>query len=571
MGIVNALAPEVYSKIAAGEVVERPLSVVKELLENSLDAGASFIRIELEEGGKKKIRVRDDGSGFFPEDIGPAFSCHSTSKLVELDDFDRLTSLGFRGEALPSIAQVSRVTLVSSTSRSGLGMAIRLDSGGEISREETVCPKGTDLTVSDLFYNFPVRKRFLKSERAELNAVLRYVEQLALAYWTIGFSLSHNDRDLFSFPAVNSLQDRIYQVFGREFLDGLMPLETSKGQSWRLRGWVSKPGKGGRDRQRQFFFVNGRNVREKTLMAAFNQAYAGSLEKGYQAQGILLIELPGHEIDVNIHPMKLEIKFADNQAVFAWIYRSLMSVLREKGTSSGDLATELPASSRPIAGAVSEPDSARSFNFVSDPFEQRSPRPDSGLYTAQRSSFRLLGQFLHSYVVVEKEGELLLVDQHNAHETVIYHRLQKQIKKNGRIPSAVTLFPVLCELSPREWAQYEERKDDLGKLGYDLEPLGERALSIRAYPAEIRDSQARDTLLALLCEEVTDEKSIVPGRLATIACKSAIKVNHPLHDLEMVRLLDDFFQLEQRDFCPHGRPVVVALNSDEIEKRLKRR
>ncbi len=571
MGIVKALPHEVYSKIAAGEVVERPLSVVKELVENSLDAQAKVIRIELDEGGKKKIRISDDGCGFFPDDIAPAFSRHSTSKIQNLEDFDRLKSLGFRGEALPSIAQVSRIFLTSSTEHSGLGVAVSMDCQGEKSREETICQRGTDLTVSDLFYNFPVRKRFLKSERTELNAILRYTEQLALAYWTVTFSLSHNGRELFSFPAVHSLRDRIYQVFGREFLEGLMPLENERGQVWRMNGWISKPGKGGRDRQRQFFFVNGRNVREKTLMAAFNQAYKGALEKDRQPQGVLLLNVPAHEIDVNIHPMKLEIKFADNQALFSWVYRSLISTLRGEPALVSEPVNRLSGLVRraDASGTITSLNRMNSaqVGWIAEPSSHSEP----SLFTQKDEEYRILGQFVNSYIIVEKDRELLLVDQHNAHETVIYNRLLRQVDGEGRITSAATLFPILCELSPREWAQYEERKEALGQLGYELEPLGDRVLSIRSYPAEISDTQARETLQALLNDnEECGEKS-VPAKLATLACKSAIKVNHPLSEQEMKRLLTDFFTLEQHDYCPHGRPIVVALSMEEVEKRLKRK
>lgn len=573
MGIVKALAPEVYSKIAAGEVVERPLSVVKELVENSLDAGARNVQIELDEGGKRRIRIRDDGSGFLPEDIEPAFSRHSTSKLEALEDFDRLETLGFRGEALPSIAQVSRITLLSAAGQEGLGLMVIRDGQGEISREEVLCPKGTDLTVSDLFYNFPVRRRFLKSERTELNAILRYIEQLALAYWNIGFSLAHNGRELFAFSAVQSVKERIYQVFGKEFLDGLMPVDSFRGERSHLRGWVSRPGKGGHNKQRQFFFVNGRNVREKTLLAAFNQAYAGALEKERSAQGILLLELPGKEIDVNIHPMKLEIKFADNQAVFSWIYRTLSAALKDRDTpplfapAGGAGESEEMAGGKTLSLSGPEMESP----FAVDIFANDDSRSEPGLHFSESSDYRLIGQYLSSYIIVEREGKLLLVDQHNAHETVIFHRLRKQIDEKGKVASASSLFPVLCELSPREWAQYEEKRVALLKLGFEIEPLGERTLSIRSYPAELGDNQARETLLDLLSQDTETADPIYPKRLATIACKSAIKVNHPLHELEMKRLLQDFFSLDQREFCPHGRPIVVTFDAEEIEKRLKRR
>ncbi|MDQ1352576.1 MAG: mismatch repair protein MutL, partial [Acidobacteriota bacterium] len=318
MSKVKALKEDVYKKIAAGEVVERPLSVVKELVENSIDAGADSIKIEIAEGGKRLIKVVDNGSGFDAEDIEPAFKNHSTSKLSELSDFDNLLTLGFRGEALPSILEVSKIEVETSSNSDGSGIRCVFEGGQLALREAIACSRGTTMVVKDLFFNFPVRRKFLKAERTELGQVLSFLEPVVLVNFNISFEVAHNGKTVFLYKKAESLKERVYQVFGKDFLDSLQEVDIGLEQ-YRLKGFISKINTGESVKKHQYFFVNGRSIREKTLIAAFNNTFTGFLEKNRYPVGIILLTIPPREVDVNIHPMKLEIKFEDAKAVYRFI------------------------------------------------------------------------------------------------------------------------------------------------------------------------------------------------------------------------------------------------------------
>ncbi len=315
---IHYLAEGVFRKIAAGEVIERPLSAVKELVENAIDAGADSIVVELKAGGKESIRVTDNGSGFAPAEIEIAFQRHTTSKLTELDDLDRLQTLGFRGEALPSILEVADIDLISSAGDDGRGWHCRFRDGRLQDKKECACRRGSVITVSELFANFPVRRKFMKTDQGEMRPITAFLEVTALARPTVAFSLLHNGRSVFSYPAAADLQQRIYQVFGKEFLQDLRYVEMDSAE-YRLSGFISAAQTGISGKGRQFFIVNGRPVKEKTVLAAFNNTYQNYLEKSRSPAGVLNLTIPPGHLDVNIHPMKLEIRFLDGGRVYQFI------------------------------------------------------------------------------------------------------------------------------------------------------------------------------------------------------------------------------------------------------------
>ncbi|HSQ36046.1 MAG TPA: DNA mismatch repair endonuclease MutL, partial [Candidatus Binatia bacterium] len=326
MSGIHFLTEGVFHKIAAGEVIERPLSAVKELVENAIDAGADSIAVELMGGGKESIRVTDNGSGFAAAEIEIAFQRHSTSKLTVLEDLDRLQTLGFRGEALPSILEVADIDLLSADNEDGHGWLCRFRSGRLQDKKACACRRGSDITVSRLFADFPVRRKFMKSDTGEMRPITAFLEVTALARPAVAFSLQHNGRSVFSFPAAADLETRIYQVFGKEFLANLRPLEFSSGD-YRVSGFVSAAQSGISGKSRQFFIVNGRPVKEKTLLAAFNNTYQSYLEKSRSPAGILQLSVPPAHIDVNIHPTKLEIRFLDSGRVYQFIKNAIEQVM----------------------------------------------------------------------------------------------------------------------------------------------------------------------------------------------------------------------------------------------------
>ena len=570
MARIQVLAESVFRKIAAGEVIERPLSVVKELVENAIDAGASEIAVTLLAGGKEMIRVEDNGSGFGADDVEIAFQRHSTSKLVELDDLDRLLSLGFRGEALPSILEVADIDLDTADNNEGRGWHCRFRDGKLQEKKQTSCRRGSSITVQRLFANFPVRRKFMKSDQGEMRPVTAFLETTALARPAIAFALQHNARAVFSYPAAANLSERVYQVFGKEFLASLRPVEFAAGD-FSLHGFISAAQTGVSGKGRQFFMVNGRPVKEKTLLASFNNTYQPYLEKSRSPVGVLNFTVPPSQIDVNIHPMKLEIRFLDSQRVYRFLQQAIDTAL---GGGPRLQEAAIHEFSTPAAFAGPVTGTAVAAGETSSLFARGALDPGDG--------FCVLGQYLDSYIVVEKSGELLIIDQHNARERVLFERLQAGYN-SGSPASAQALFPLLLELSPAEHAALDEAKMILfKKAGFDLRPLSGSAIEIKAFPQFLSEAGIRESVRAALRlppaggespagdkphGELSDEERL----LASLACHDAIKVNQRLQAAEQRALVRDLFACAHPYFCPHRRPIIVTLTQTDIEKQLKRR
>ena len=562
---------DVYRKIAAGEVVERPLSVVKELVENAVDAGADEIFIEMAEGGKRLIRVSDNGEGFADDDIETAFRRHSTSKLVELNDLDDLYTLGFRGEALASILQVAKIELRTSNNDNGQGTLCYLEGGVMLERKGIVFQRGTTIEVRDLFFNFPVRRKFLKSDRTELNQVVAFLEPMVLAHHDISFTLAHQNRTIFSYQKAADLRDRIYQVFGKDFLDSLQPVDFRQ-DNYGCAGFVSKLNAGVSSKKYQFFFVNKRPVREKTLIASLNRTFDRYLEKRQNPVGILLLDIPPVDIDVNIHPMKLEIKFLDS----GWMYRFLKHAIDSSFGQDARMEMEVDFSRKtdnrletPAFGGMT----LRSHHQQeeADAGRQQSLFSESPLSSFDNEDgFRLLGQYKDSYIIIEKEGELLVVDQHNAHERANYDRLKKNYRENA-VPSISPLFPIIIELSPSEISALEDGKmEALERLGFEIQPLSANAYDIKKFPQILNERNIKEAVLEVIHLKY-DEAAFEDSVLATVACKSAIKVNHKLLPEEMKKIVRELFDTGNPHFCPHKRPIIATFSLEEIEKMMKRR
>jgi DNA mismatch repair protein MutL len=569
MGKVKKLAAEVFRKIAAGEVVERPLSAVKELVENSIDAGADEIRVDIGEGGKSLIKVSDNGDGFEPDDIEAAFERHSTSKISQLVDFNSLNTLGFRGEALPSILEVSKIHLKTSSNTEGRGIYCLFVNNEILEKEEIAFNKGTSIEVRELFYNFPVRRKFLKSERAELNQVLSFLEQTALANFSVGFSLTNNGKSVFIYKKVETLRDRIYQVFGKDFLDTLLQVDFEFGR-YKAAGFISKINTGVAVKKYQYFFVNKRPIREKTLFAALNNTFRSFLEKSRSPIAILALKIPPQEIDVNIHPMKLEIKFEDSGAIYQFIKRAVESAFRGSGEAKIDIPLDFfTGKRRDISESQEAPyPSAVNSSILSEPRQSQLFAEDFG---HMGEGFYLIGQFLNSYILVEKEGALLIVDQHNADERINFDRLKKEYREN-KVASISPLFPIIIELTPSEVSRLDEKKKELlEKIGFDLRPLSGNSFDVKSFPQVLEERSIKDAILTIIHLQEEGNVDFEDRVLAEIACKSAIKVNHRLYPEKMKSIVKDLFQSSNPHFCPHKRPVIIEFTQEKIEKLLKRR
>lgn len=582
MGVIKVLAPEIAQKIAAGEVVERPVSVVKELVENSLDAAATEIKVELLDGGKKLIRVQDNGWGMSQEDAALCFRRYATSKISVEEDLEKIATLGFRGEALASISAVSRLVLKTFNGQEDRGYLVEREGDKLIRFVEISFPQGTMVEVYDLFFNLPARKKFLRSERSELSLVVNYLTQVALAYPEVKFTLSNNNREVINCPGVVSLKDRVYQLYGKKLLDNLMPIDYEEG-AYRITGLCSRPFSGRIDRQRQLFFVNRRPVKDRILVAALTQAYLGLLERQKNPEGFFFLEIPYDQVDVNVHPAKAEVRFREPQQVYRLILKavelgaqqeSLIKPIIVEGSEKKEEAevesglipieTQREVSSEPLS-LIEDQKKLELINFRNEEVK----RVAEG-YPQDRQPFQVLGQYLASYIVATSEEGLLIIDQHNAHERILFEKFEKMEQENSW-KSRQMLFPTVLELSPGQRLNYEELKEELEKIGFVLEPMGGNSLALKEYPDFFKEKEASEILLSLLEDNNRDKfKDRRTKLLATMACKSAIKAGQALSLAEMEYLTVELFQTKNPGICPHGRPVIIKIERSRIERAIGR-
>jgi len=567
---IHVLPPELAQKIAAGEVIERPVSVVKELVENSLDANATEIRVDLLDGGKKLIKVRDNGLGMSPEDAALCFRRHSTSKIVGEEDLERISTLGFRGEALASISAVSRLALKTFDGNGDRGTEIEREGDKLLHVTDIAFPRGTSVGVRELFFNLPARRKFLRSDRSELNLIAKYLTNAALAYPGVRFILTHGPREVLNCPAVTGLRERIFQLYGKAVLDGLMEVDYKEGEGG-VRGFASRPLRGRADRNHQFFYVNARPVKDRTLQAALNQAYSGMLEKDRSAEAFLFLSVPFSEVDVNVHPAKAEVRFLDSQAVFRLVLRSVgQAALRVSGIK------EVYAPEKDGQGpAPRVEEEGLPLDFAAFP-GGRKTRPGEPVIIPPsqaepaRSGPAVLGQYLNMYIVAISDEAVFVIDQHNAHERVLYEKYLEVDRKRSW-PRKMLLIPVIMEFPPSAVLSFEENRALFEDAGFLVEGMGGRSYALKEHPDVFKAEEAREIFLGLL-EEVGREKAA--GRreklLATMACKSAIKAGEVLPLAKMEYLVEELFKTSQPSLCPHGRPVVVKIDRATIDKGLRR-
>jgi len=589
---IHLLPEDMAQKIAAGEVIEKPASVVKELVENSLDAGASEIRIELVDGGKKLVKVQDNGEGMDREDAALCFRRHSTSKIAREEDLERIATLGFRGEALASIASVSRLTLRTFDGAGDRGTMIEREGERLVAVTDIAFPRGTTVEVRDLFFNLPARRKFLRSGQSELGPVAKYVTEAALAAPGVRFTLVHGARETIACPPVATLRERVFQIFGKKMIEGLMDVAAEEGEG-RIEGLASLPLAGRADKTVQHFFVNGRPVKDRILTAALNQAYTGILERGRSPEAFLFVRLPFADVDVNVHPAKAEVRFKDTQLVFRLVLRAV-----SEGSARGHTIKEVvpgegqggPVSRVAEDGQVYH---VRGLEFGTAgagalaaaaegdmPLEARD-RP-GGLYREYVSpSLKppaapagkgpvVLGQYENMYIVAAGADGLLVIDQHNAHERVLFEKY-KEIDRLKIWPRKLLLIPPLLELSPTAAVNLEENASLFEELGFRVEAMGGRSYALKEYPELFKAEEAKDVFISLL-EEAGETKAEDRRErlLATMACKSAIKAGEPLAREKMGYLVEELFKTSQPALCPHGRPIVVRIEKSVIDKNIGR-
>ena len=657
MGRIRVLSDQVANQIAAGEVVERPASVVKELLENSLDAGATRIRVEVEAGGRKLIRIADNGQGMGRDDALLAFERHATSKLRSSDDLLSIATLGFRGEALPSIASVARVSLETRVAEDEVGTVMEIAGGNLLRVEDGGLPAGTTIAVRDLFFNTPARRKFLRSEQTELGHVAALVTHYALAHPTKHFELHSATQALLTAPAVANAGERLYQIFGRETFESMIPVAAEmdftraglpEPPPWkraedyeppepgfvRLSGFVSKPELQKLNRNSIYIFVNGRLIRDRLILHAFTEAYRNIIPPTSFPVVLLFLEMPPQEVDVNVHPAKTEVRFRQGSFIHDFVRdtvrtalmkarpaASFFTALTAAPTAGSSLMVDispLPGVDQPVyepregergAGSESmvaqsepvvEPDDVAAFELqerLVPPSPGRLGFEGSGMavgydepgtkveFESLDGSFeqptlnslatlKPLGQLRDSFILATNEEGLWIVDQHVAHERVLFEKILRE-RKVEQVQRQRLLMPLLVELLPEQMVTFAAIADELERNGFEAEPFGPRTLAVKATPVGLEGKELERVLEELLGEtektaQVDNEELRRTRIAASIACHAAIKVNMPLEPAKIDWLLAELGKTEHPMSCPHGRPIALRYSLRDIQRAFQR-
>ncbi len=566
---IRKLDPEVVKRIAAGEVIEEPSSVVRELIENSIDAGATEIEVEIKGGGLGLIRVTDNGCGIAKDDIPLAVQRHTTSKIESADDLVSISTLGFRGEALYSISSVSKMVIRSRTEDEDVGWEARFD-GGELKELKPIPhPVGTTIIVMDLFFNLPVRRRFMGSRMRTARRAIEKVTEYALAHPEVGFKLIVDGREMLNLMPTLDFRERLSQIYGDDFWDDMLVIERNFDRV-RIIGGVSRPDRLKESPVLQMFFVNGRRVKENELRAAIYRAY----ETGLYPQYILFVDVNPRLIDVNIHPQKLEVRFDSSLRMFEKVMKTVKDAIQAHGgisfqqTSQGR-PTDTNRKQLPFK-IISSPNSQSKFSMpVGEQLQlgEDSAQSDDMKQPNMPVSPEHLFQVHDLYIVAQVPSGILLIDQHAAHERIIYEKLRSRKANTKNL-----LFPILYTFEPGELKVFEAYRDLLDSFGFKFRDMSGRSIVIEGVP-DIYRSFSRDDFREIL--NSLSIKRHLPERmnelLATMACKAAIKAGKKMSKQEMMQLITDLFACETPFFCPHGRPTMIRFTLEELEKRFGRR
>lgn len=630
MAIINVLPKEIYQLIAAGEVVERPSSVIKEMIENSVDAGASRITVEIKNGGSTYMRITDDGCGIERSQVRRVFVSHATSKISRRDDLNAIGTLGFRGEAMASISAVSRVELLTRAAGEDTGTRYEISGGEEVSLDDAGCPEGTTIVVRDIFYNTPARMKFLKKDVTEGNAVAGVVDRMSISHPSISFRFIRDGKQVLVTSGNGDLKSAIFSVFGKEVSDGLIPVDYNY-ENMRLSGFVSTPHSSRKSRAMQFFFINSRLVKSTTAMAALEQAYKNVLMVGRFPMCVLNIELNPSLVDVNVHPAKIEVRFANEKPVFDLIYYGVKSAVEADRTVKQADFPKKPehsaVSDAPINDKIysarleafikkEEPPVQQAFRInpagdfykrvsLRSPgadFERRQPAEDDktpeqdfaplghttefneeisqgesaddGVITDASDktniAFRLIGEVFKTYLIAEIGGELYFIDKHAAHERINY----EQFKSQATVEVQMLLSPQAVNLSKDEYASICENLDLLKQCGFEAEPFGESAVLVRSLPLLAEGSDVNDLITEIAQKLLEHKTDITPDKIDWIyhsaSCRGAVKAGDNTTPREQELFVGKLLSMPEIRFCPHGRPIFIKMSKYDIEKQFGR-
>lgn len=620
--IIKELSPHLANLIAAGEVVERPASVAKELIENAIDAGATRIQVEIENGGITYLRIMDNGCGMTKEDAPVAFKRHATSKISTEDDLSKIGTLGFRGEALAAIASVSRIDLFTKKRESLVGLHLHLEAGKITENEEAGCPDGTTIIIRDLFFNTPARMKFLKKDFTEAGYIISVVEHAALSHPEISFSMIRDGKQVFATSGDNKLITPVFSVFGREITSNMIEISKFERGNITVWGYITKPHLCRPNRSMQHFFVNGRYIKSKLMGAALEEAYKNQIITGKYPSCALFIDLPLNLVDVNVHPAKTEVKFAEEKPVFEAIYIACKNALEQNDNipvlnkkPKEDNITGMQQVIEPKKPKVQEEikkepienpifklnkvklspvikppiiDCDDDFDTPVNEVKVCSPVVDMAkveyktetvikakpeikpeIKQEVKPSAKVIGEAFKTYIIAEDKDGFILLDKHAAHERILFNEL----KKTTQIPVQQLLTPYIAEMNINEFEVLQENRETLSKLGFDISVFGEKSFAVRAVPAYI-DMADITGILSEIAEKLSNHCTPTPDEfddlIHTVACKAAIKAGKATTQMEMQKLFDKVSNDNEVNCCPHGRPVMVRLTKYEIDKLFKR-
>ncbi|MCR4321998.1 MAG: DNA mismatch repair endonuclease MutL [Candidatus Brocadiaceae bacterium] len=593
MSQIKVLPESVINKIAAGEVIDRPASVVKELIENAIDAKASSIDTYLEDGGRKLIRVSDDGVGMDAEDLALAFQSHATSKLQNADDLFAVHTLGFRGEALPSIGAVSHAGIISRVRGAMNGAEIKIDGGVLGKVKERGAPEGTQAEVRELFFNTPVRKKFLKSIPTEMAYISEVLTKFSLSYPVIHFTLMHNNRTVFNLPIVQDTAERIATFFGEEMKKHLIPIFLRE-EMFTLSGYIAPPFFDKSNARMQFIFLNGRYIKDSAIFRAINEAYHGKLMHKRYPIVFLFLQVEPSEVDVNVHPTKIEVRFRNTSAIYNYVLSALKEGLNKSTTKTISAPSPIPRLEREAAGG-------EEFDLIKKSLWERfSPGKadgeNAGLYNDIRvnkkteaeenekvfptevsnKKRRMCFQIHNAFIIEETEGGLNIIDQHALHEIILYHEIERNLQASKSLSQRL-LIPEMIELSPKDFFSIISLKEYLGTLGLEVEEFGQHTIVIRAFPQILKHLNAKDFVENLLAElggedSLKGKDKILNKLINIMACKGAVKAGQRLEPQEIEELLEKKKSINAyTNNCPHGRPTTLYFSLDDLQKQFKRK
>jgi DNA mismatch repair protein MutL len=561
---IRVLSESIASKIAAGEVVERPASVVKELVENSLDASATRIAVEIRDGGKSYIRVSDDGFGMSREDARLAFERHATSKISSFEDLYAVRSLGFRGEALPSIASVAKVTMETREKHSLEGTRVVVEGGKVLSLEAWGCPPGTSVVVERLFFNTPARRKFLKSDATEAREIVAVLTRYVLAFPEVHFEFFKDGRRSLVAPK-GSLRDRLALLFGKEAVMQMREVEAEK-DGYRISGFVSLPSLSRASRGEQYLFVNRRFVKSRLLNIALDEAYHTLLPRHRYPLAFIFLELDPAQVDVNVHPAKIEVKFKEEEKLRQLLVEAIREALLTpaKAQVMPQRQLSLQVERAPAESVVREAKADYALQL-----HQSEPN-----YTLFFRQLKPLAQLHNTYILAESSEGLVLIDQHAAHERVLFERFRAQLEE-AKLEKQELLSPALIELSPREAAILEENLELISELGFEIESFGERSYLVKAVPLFLGRAVEKEEIYEIIhslieAGSIRQREQRREEMIYRVACKKAVKAGDYLTMDDMLALLAHLSRTSQPTTCPHGRPTMITLDLKEIERRFKR-